>query len=83
MFPLLDRRRLLQGAGALAASGLARPALAQAPRAAELRIGAVYPFAGPLALLGDESFRGLELAVEARNEAGGVQGRMLRLVKAE
>ncbi len=81
----LDRRRLLQGAGAIMASGLARPALAQAPRAAaaELRIGAVYPFAGPLALLGDESFRGLELAVEARNEAGGVQGRMLRLVKAE
>lgn len=53
------------------------------PTGAELRIGALYPASGPLALLGDESFRGLELAVEARNEAGGVFGRPLRLVKAE
>lgn len=73
------RRRQL-GAVALAGA-LARPARAQAP--AELRIGAVFPLSGPLALLGDESFRGLELAVEERNAAGGVLGRPMRLVRAD
>lgn len=72
------RRRL--GAAALAAA-LARPALAQAP--AELRLGAVFPLSGPLALLGDESFRGVELAVEDRNAAGGALGRPLRLLRAD
>jgi len=32
-----------------------------------VRLGALYPFSGGLALLGDESFRGFELAVEKRN----------------
>jgi branched-chain amino acid transport system substrate-binding protein len=72
------RRRL--GAAALAAV-LARPALAQAP--AELRLGAIFPLSGPLALLGDESFRGVELAIEERNAAGGALGRPLRLVRAD
>ncbi|MDJ0390033.1 ABC transporter substrate-binding protein [Roseomonas sp. E05] len=78
------RRRTLLGQAALALA--ARQAAAQgraAGAAPELRIGAIFPFAGPLALHGDESFRGLEMAVEARNAAGGVFGRPLRLVKAE
>ena len=74
----LGRRQL--GAAAFAAA-LARPALAQAP--AELRLGAIFPLSGPLALLGDESFRGVELAVEERNAGGGVLGRPLRLVRAD
>ncbi len=65
----------------LLAAALARPALAQAP--AELRLGALFPLSGPLALLGDESFRGVELAVEERNAAGGAIGRALRLVRAD
>ncbi len=65
---------------ALGTAALARPARAQAP--AELRLGAVFPLSGPLALLGDESFRGLELAVEERNAGAGVLGRQLRLVRA-
>ena len=73
------RRRQL-GAVALAGA-LARPARAQAP--AELRLGAVFPLSGPLALLGDESFRGLELAIEGRNAAGGALGRPLRLIRAD
>lgn len=73
----IGRRSL--GAAALAA--LARPARAQAP--AELRIGALFPLSGPLALLGDESFRGVELAVEERNAAGGALGRPLKLVRAD
>lgn len=84
MLPL--RRRSLAGlAGGLVSAMLTqRQAGAQGRAAAqELRIGAIFPAAGPLALLGDESFRGLELAVEARNQAGGLQDRTIRLVKAE
>jgi branched-chain amino acid transport system substrate-binding protein len=82
------RRSILAGLGGLLAAQAA-PAIAQpvAPRPQvgppELRIGAVYPASGPLAMLGDESFRGLELAVDARNAAGGVFGRPLRLIRAE
>lgn len=76
--PAIRRRPLL---GALAAS-VAVPRVAGA-QAAELRIGALFPFSGTLALLGDESFRGLELAVEERNAAGGVAGRPLRVVRGD
>jgi branched-chain amino acid transport system substrate-binding protein len=48
-----------------------------------LKIGALYPFSGGLALLGDESFRGLEIAVEERNAAGGVKGQQLQIVKGD
>lgn len=48
-----------------------------------LAIGAIFPLSGPLAPLGDESFRGVEMAVEDRNAAGGLFGRPLRLVRAD
>jgi branched-chain amino acid transport system substrate-binding protein len=48
-----------------------------------LKIGALYPFSGGLALLGDESFRGLEIAVQERNASGGVKGRQLQIVKGD
>ncbi|MFT8245255.1 ABC transporter substrate-binding protein [Roseomonas sp. BN140053] len=50
---------------------------------AEWRLGALFPFSGPLSLLGDESFRGLELAIEERNAAGGLLGRPIRLLKGD
>jgi branched-chain amino acid transport system substrate-binding protein len=50
---------------------------------AQTKIGALYPFSGGLALLGDESFRGLELATEERNAAGGVKGQPLQIVKGD
>lgn len=57
---------------------LAAPALAQ--QAAEWRVGALFPLSGGSALLGDEAARGLELAVEERNAAGG---RAIRLIRAD
>jgi branched-chain amino acid transport system substrate-binding protein len=75
----MSRRAL----GAAAAALLAAPAATRAQAPAELRLGAVFPLSGPLALLGDECFRGVELAVEERNAAGGVLGRPLRLVRAD
>ncbi|QXM25634.1 ABC transporter substrate-binding protein [Elioraea tepida] len=67
----------------LAAAGLAlalRPASAQN---GEVRLGALYPLSGARALLGDEGFRGLELACEERNAGGGVAGAKVRLVRAD
>lgn len=77
-FPPASRRAAL-GLGA-ALAGL--PALAQ-QRNGELRLGALFPFSGPLAIYGDEVFRGLSLAVAAANEAGGVSGRRLALARAD
>ena len=51
--------------------------------AEEIRMGALYPFSGALAQLGDESYRGLELAVNERNAQGGVLGKQIKLVKAD
>jgi branched-chain amino acid transport system substrate-binding protein len=72
--PSLPRRSLL------ALPALAMPALAQS---APLLLGALFPFSGAQALLGDESYRGLELAVEERNALGGLHGRPIRLVKGD
>lgn len=50
----------------------------------KLKIGAIYPFTGGAALLGDESFRGSELAVKLRNQKGGVAGgKTIELSKAD
>lgn len=68
------RRRL-----ALSLPFLSAPALAQ-QQPAEWRVGALFPLSGAAALLGDEAARGLELAVEERNAAGG---RPIRLIRAD
>ncbi|WP_200845229.1 ABC transporter substrate-binding protein [Roseomonas sp. 18066] len=71
-------RRLMLGALAGLGFGLTASA-AQA----ELRLGALFPFSGELAVLGDESWRGLELAVEERNAAGGIRGEKIVLVRGD
>ncbi|MBO8140780.1 MAG: ABC transporter substrate-binding protein [Firmicutes bacterium] len=49
----------------------------------EIRIGAIYPRSGSLALLGEESWRGAEIARQERNEAGGILGRQIVFVNAD
>lgn len=62
----------------------AAAALLSAPAAlADVTFGALYPFSGQLALLGEESFRGLEIAVDEINEAGGVQGEQVQLARGD
>lgn len=56
---------------------------AASANAADFKAGALFPFSGGLALLGDESYRGLEMAVEERNAAGGLNGQKIQLVKAD
>jgi branched-chain amino acid transport system substrate-binding protein len=70
---------------ALAAAALAPllVAAARAQPAGDLLFGALFPFSGPLSLIGDESFRGLELAAEARNQAGGLLGRQVVLARGD
>lgn len=54
-------------------------ALAQEP----LRIGAINPYSGPLALYGDEVARGYQLAVDEKNAKGGALGRKVELVRGD
>lgn len=58
--------------------------IAAAPaHAQDIKLGALYPFSGGLALLGDESYRGTQMAVDERNAAGGINGKKIVLVKAD
>lgn len=74
----LARRVVLGGALALPARRRASAADAE-----PLPLGALFPFSGMLALFGDESYRGLELAADEQNGAGGLFGRPLKLVKGD
>ena len=64
---------------AMALAGIATQVQAQDA----LRIGAINPFSGPLALYGDEMARGYQLAIDERNAKGGVLGRKIELVKGD
>jgi len=48
-----------------------------------IEVGAIFPFTGGMALLGDESYRGVEIAVELRNKQGGVAGKEVSIVKGD
>jgi branched-chain amino acid transport system substrate-binding protein len=48
-----------------------------------LKVGAINPYSGPLALYGDEMARGYQLAVNLRNAKGGVLGRKIELVRGD
>ncbi len=61
----------------------ATAALIAGSAAAEVKFGALYPFSGQLALLGEESARGVEIAVEEVNANGGVQGEEITLVRGD
>lgn len=65
---------------------LAAPALFPVPAEAgqaAIRIGALYPITGSLALLGEESWRGAEIARQFRNQKGGVAGRQIEFLRAD
>ena len=73
----LTRRQFGAAALATLATGAGR-AFAADP----IKIGAVNPYTGPMALYGDEVTRGFELAVDWANAKGGVIGRQLQIVRA-
>lgn len=53
------------------------------PAFADVKFGSLYPISGPLALLGEESARGLEIAVDEINAAGGLQGEQIVLERGD
>lgn len=83
----VDRRSFLKITGASLATLAAAPLLASCASpgtdATTLRIGAMYPVSGTNALLGEESWRGAQIAAELRNRAGGVAGKAVELVFAD
>jgi branched-chain amino acid transport system substrate-binding protein len=48
-----------------------------------LRIAAINPYSGPLAVYGDECGRGYQLAVDEWNAKGGVNGRKIELLRGD
>jgi branched-chain amino acid transport system substrate-binding protein len=54
---------------------------AQTPK--EWKIGALFAFSGPLAFLGQETFRGAEIASQIVNEQGGINGAQIVWEKAD
>src|SRR5712671_5568893 len=52
-------------------------------RPKEWKIGALFPFSGPLAFLGQETFRGASIAAEMINAEGGVLGAPVVWEKAD
>ena len=52
-------------------------------RAQEIKIGALYPLSGPMALLGNHDMNGVELATDIINERGGIKGKKIKLIKGD
>lgn len=78
----LTRRNVIKtgaiGVGAIAAGALGLPAIVRAA-SDTIRIGHITPRSGFLGTLGDYGFRGVNLAVEELNAAGGILGREVDL----
>ena len=64
----------------LSLSGVALAALATPVLAQDIPIAVVGPMTGPLASIGDQMKRGAEAAAQAINEAGGVNGKKIKIV---
>ena len=74
----LTRRQALASAGAAAiASNFAKPAIAASE---PIRIGYLPALTGPSSSTGIGINRGIQLAVQEINAAGGVNGRLLELI---
>jgi branched-chain amino acid transport system substrate-binding protein len=78
---LTRRQALKSGAAvAVAAAGIARPAIAQK---SPILIGYLPAVTGPSSSTGIGITRGTEMAVQEINKAGGVDGRMLELIQRD
>jgi branched-chain amino acid transport system substrate-binding protein len=80
--PKLSRRAVC-AAGASLLAGPALGAQKAAPPPAAVTAGALLPLSGAFSLTGDECLRGMSLAVDEINAAGGVNGQALALVTGD
>ncbi|MGB9367314.1 MAG: ABC transporter substrate-binding protein [Xanthobacteraceae bacterium] len=77
----LTRRQALKTAGAaVAAAGIAKPAIAQK---SPIQIGYLPALTGPSSSTGVGINRGVQMAVDEINKAGGVDGRQLELISRD
>jgi len=82
----LTRRQLLKGLGVTAVGAAVSAPMATAFAAAAgdtIKIGAIYPLTGGMALLGEESWRGAEVARVLQNKKGGVLGKQIEFVRGD
>lgn len=49
----------------------------------KIKIGVLFPLSGNMALLGEEQFRGAELARQLINSKGGINGKQIEFIKAD
>jgi branched-chain amino acid transport system substrate-binding protein len=49
----------------------------------EIRVGALYPRSGPNSYLGEEAWRGVELAMMVQNAKGGIGGKEIKITVAD
>src|SRR5690349_23200944 len=73
----MTRRQALASAGAAVAGGLAKPAIAANE---PIRVGYLPALTGPSSSPGIGINRGIQLAVQEINAAGGIDGRQLELI---
>ena len=83
----ISRRKLVRLSALGVATVVALPLLMGCSAAAvssdSIKIGAFFPVSGSLALLGEESWRGVQIATDLRNEAGGVADKSIEMVFAD
>ena len=77
---------LAAGSAALALAprtGGAEGSSTQKPPQIRPKIGALFPFTGAGSLIGDEAFRGVQLAVDDINRAGGIASQPVGLIQGD
>ncbi len=82
----ITRRQLLRGLGLTAVGAAVSAPVASAFAASgdgSLKIGAIYPLTGGMALLGEESWRGAEVARVLQNKKGGLLGKQIEFVRGD
>ncbi|MGH7105528.1 MAG: ABC transporter substrate-binding protein [Acetobacteraceae bacterium] len=79
----MTRRVVLVGAAGLGLAAAPSRPPPKAPSNPPLLLGALFPLSGEAALIGDEGFRGLALAVDALNAGSGLLGRRVALKRAD
>lgn len=80
---IIHRRTFLRTAGVAAGlASLGSPAISQTS-ARPIRVGMLFPLTGDLALLGEAQMNGALIAVDMVNDAGGINGRKIEIVRAD
>ena len=81
----MNRRQFLTTTGAAAAGATLGPLLPgpRAYSAEPITVGFVSIFSGRVATLGETGFRGLELALDEINAAGGLLGRQVKAIRQD